>query len=844
MNDDSLGATSCCLCPFKAPDFQGLENHLTRFHSFIFEATDADERGAGMDDGGVALGLVKMEPCFGEDDNQLVNQGIGQFLDLFQPPTDVPEQVQPDLQTRPIDPAGEEDMPGRDCDVARSPQELSNLRAKPNIQQDTEELPNSSCSVAKSSSSRRQTRKLKPSFKLKEEEVTTGRSQVAKIHNDMPTKLVSPERRQVQDRSDGNVAKLPVPDSDSAEAQSEPITKKIGQENRCEVCDETFPRKNSLKKHKKIFHNLFEELRCDICNKAFSYKGYLANHKMKCIGTTADNRKCNFCGRTFSNPGYLTKHHRLVHQEEVDYECDLCHSVLPRGGSLQWHKKRFHQLDLPSAPVKKVQPSGETFAEATSLKKRKNRQEENEDKTGPKCTRPRKEPRKDQECEICDKTFVNSYSLKKHQESRKHTKNTELLRTKLGKREIQAIELSKSSQRLQEFESSKAQLDQGTSEDLKPAATIIEAGLAQVPDIRIEDEKKTFTKVESKESKSQNSHPATNNTDPKILLKSKTDILTKLDDVIKGKDYKCGICSSSFVTEAHLMTHTKEGHEACKSSPGYRNMKRPRQQVDDESESRQGHDDENGEMQKCEVCVKNFASQKTLQRHRRVFHPDEQGEKRIRPTDMKFECDECHKRYSSHDSLQKHQKETHQGLKRAKAQTGQNVKLKVEDRKIVTYHCSDCDKSFTRLDYLTRHSKEVHDGLKRTREKLINGEGRSKCPVCYKTFSRKYNMDMHFEQKCGKQRSGCDQDQENLKEDSKQKEPPKQPKFLEEAVSDVITGQGNEDHSKPGGKSIRKVAPSSGNICTVCSKSFTKSWSLRRHVKNLHNKGAQGAKGA
>ena len=141
--------------------------------------------------------------------------------------------------------------------------------------------------------------------------------------------------------------------------------------SKCEACQRTFTRVDTMKRHISMVHENSKPFSCDICQKSFSLNFQLADHKeshqeleMKC--DHCENRfptkkrlkqhiqskhkpkvpvvrtTCIICKKTLFDTATLNRHNRLIHSKERPFPCKSCPLSFALRSMLNTHKKDRH----------------------------------------------------------------------------------------------------------------------------------------------------------------------------------------------------------------------------------------------------------------------------------------------------------------------------------------------------------------------------------------------------------------------------------------------------------------------------------------------------------------------
>lgn len=161
---------------------------------------------------------------------------------------------------------------------------------------------------------------------------------------------------------------------------------------KCDLCEKTFGRKISLRRHIAAFHE-GKRYKCETCGKEFMMTSNLNKH----IKTVHEGKRhtCEKCGKEFGYMGELKVHIHIVHEGQKDYKCKICSKSFSFSRSLKSHIFNVHkgQKDY------QCETCGKYFNNRRDLKRHVHTVHEG---------------RKDYKCETCGKEFGLLCNLKQH----------------------------------------------------------------------------------------------------------------------------------------------------------------------------------------------------------------------------------------------------------------------------------------------------------------------------------------------------------------------------------------------------------------------------------------------
>ena len=173
-----------------------------------------------------------------------------------------------------------------------------------------------------------------------------------------------------------------------------------GKKIQCPTCDKVYASKSNLKVHIKIKHSNIDTWKCDLCGKEFASPSGLAVHKKL---HEDKNIKCDLCDKEFKSLYKKNRHTKIMHiGNNTKHKCKICQKSFSKSESAKRCRIMHERKVTGEKPF--VCECGKRFPLDFYLKQHKQRCKEHISS-------------KTVICNMCPKSFSNTWQLDKHKTS-------------------------------------------------------------------------------------------------------------------------------------------------------------------------------------------------------------------------------------------------------------------------------------------------------------------------------------------------------------------------------------------------------------------------------------------
>ena len=117
----------------------------------------------------------------------------------------------------------------------------------------------------------------------------------------------------------------------------------VQKNTRCDACDITYQKSNSLKRHNDQIHSDHPAHQCPKCSKRLGGKLELGKHMQTHDAENFFKSVCGFCGKKSKTKESHLNHIKYNHTRERIHKCKMCPKVFPYKSALECHQS-FHEI--------------------------------------------------------------------------------------------------------------------------------------------------------------------------------------------------------------------------------------------------------------------------------------------------------------------------------------------------------------------------------------------------------------------------------------------------------------------------------------------------------------------
>ena len=722
LHEAEESLTSCCICSYKAPDFQHLERHLIGKHSFVFEPTETETDEIGE----TFLSGIKSEPDFDEESNQ-GNASSGERTDLNKSNTS-----------------------------KATPPDLSNIQSS-----------------------------IEPTEPEMAEEIENDCPKDAETENqiiDSTTELGSEQFSQIQ----CEICDLRLTSQDILKSHREidhQLFEQVGCQICGKTFSGKKNLSLHMKAHDGKSGNRNPKWACDLCSKVFTKEGRLTLHRIQAHGKSGETGlwNCDICGKEILLRASLKRHQRRAHHlkdEGGEIEKVERRDVVTEDAAAEESRDAETESETVTSeasglnhPLKKTSKQPDAVLEVRSNSRPL------DDRPKVSCEicgtsllrnsltlhRRRVHDRVDeQQCSLCGGKYYNKGILRSHlqvvhgvkeglsecglcQKTFSNSKFLDKHRTKFHGIDVLSAYVDKKPASRAEVLSASPQQDLGGSSSDSLDCQLCHKTFSNSKFLMKHKVKVHGTEVSSGNEKSASVAEAT----PASVIQH---ILSEPQTIASVSDsLECRLCqkifsNSQFLEKHKIKVHATGGTSEDREATTGEEIVPSRPKTPETSDSL--------DRPICKICVKTFSSTMYLKSHMTKVHFKKRG----------LACEDGGQSLSTANALGKHRKAEHKierpSFEGLPLETGPEVpngpkRPRVEDREKAnvskSLSCELCQKVYSNSEFLKKHQSKVHSTKDQTTEQEpnLNQEASTEsepghcCHLCSKSFTKLWILKRH-----------------------------------------------------------------------------------------------------